>query len=280
VKISPRYDADPIIRLDGEPSAVSVPFLRQRQRFAEALSSLTAAQWATPSRCDTWRVQDVVAHLTGTDQFWSLAITAGLAGEPTRILAAFDPKATPAAMVDVVREMTPADTLSTYVDASGALCALVDAFDDASWNAIAESPAGHVTMSAVLHHALWDSWIHERDVLEPLGIAQDEQPDEILASLSYVAGVGPALALQSMTGRTGALALDVTRPDARVVVVVDDDVHVSHGEVPEGALVLSGDAVELLDALSVRAPLNQSIPDDKAWLVAGLTEVFEAAPPG
>ena len=278
VQISPRYDTDPIIHLDGAPPAVGVPFLRQRRRLADALSSLSPAQWAKSSRCEGWRVQDVVAHLTGTDQFWNLSIGSGLAGAPTRILAAFDPKATPAAMVDAVRDASPAEALTSYLEATEALCATVASLDDEGWNAIAESPAGHVTISALGHHALWDAWVHERDMLEPLGIAQEEEADEIVASLRYAAAVGPALALQSRSGHGGAIALVVRRPAARVVVTVDDVVRVAEGDAPEGALVLTGDAVDVLEALSVRAPWRQPISNDKAWLLTGLTEVFESTP--
>jgi uncharacterized protein (TIGR03083 family) len=280
MKLSPPYDSDPILRLGGAPHAVGVPLLRQRRRFAGALAALSPAQWAAPSRCEGWRVQDVVAHLTGTDQFWKLSIASGVGGTPTRILDGFDPKATPALMVDAVRDASPADTLVSYREASEALCATVEALDDDAWNAIGESPVGHVTISALAHHALWDSWVHERDVLQPLGIAQDEERDEILASLRYAAAVGPAFAVQSPNARAGALALEVTRPDARVVVIVDADVRVVDGDAPEDALVLTGDAVDLLDALSVRAPWSQPIPADQAWLLSGLPEVFDAPLPG
>lgn len=279
MKISPRYDAQPIVSLDGAPSAIGVPFLRQRRRFAKALSALSPEQWAAASRCEGWRVQDVVAHLTTTDQFWNLSIASGLAGAPTRILIGFDPKATPAALVDVVRDASSADTLAAYVEINEALCAMVESLDDGGWDVIAESPAGHVTVGATLHHALWDSWVHERDVLLPLGMSHDEEADEITASVRYAAALGPALAIQSGTSRGGALALELTAPDARVVVTVDDDVRVVEGHAPDGALVLSGAAVEVLEALSVRGPWRQPIPDDRAWLLAGLVEVFESSPP-
>jgi uncharacterized protein (TIGR03083 family) len=280
MKISPRYDTEPLIRLGGQPAAVGVPLTRQRRRFAKALSALTPAQWGAPSRCEGWRVQDVVAHLTGTDQFWNLSITSGLAGAPTRFLDGFDPKATPAVMVDAVREVSAADTLASYVDASETLCATVESLDDHGWRAIAETPVGHISISATAHHALWDSWVHERDVLTPLGLNQDEEADEIVASLCYAAAIGPAFALLSATSRVGALVLDVARPDARIVVLVDTEVQVAQGgDVPDDALVLTGDAVDVLEAVSVRARWGQQIPDDQAWLVAGLADVFESTPP-
>jgi hypothetical protein len=62
----------------------------------------------------------------------------------------------------------------------------------------------------------------------------------------------------------------------RVVVDVDGSVRVSDGaEVADGALVLRGTAVELLEVLSIRAPMTFEVPPDQRWLVAGLAEVFE-----
>jgi uncharacterized protein (TIGR03083 family) len=276
MKISPRYGTDPLVSLDGPPDAVAVPLVRQRRRFIEALSSLSEEQWQAPTRCDGWRVQDVAAHVGGVDRFWNLMIQSALAGTPTRFLADFDPKVTPAALVDAERAAAPGETLAALADASGTLCAAVESLDQDGWLAIGESPAGHVTLTTLAHHALWDSWVHERDVLLALGMAQDEEPDEIVASLRYAAALAPMFSLQGGSERTGTLGVDVTRPDARFVVTVDDSVHVDDGEAPPSALVLTGDAVEVLESLSIRSPWRQPIPEADAWLVTGLAEVFEA----
>jgi uncharacterized protein (TIGR03083 family) len=276
VKISPRYDANPIVVLDGDPSAVGAPMLRQRRRFVSTLSSLPAAAWSAPSRCAEWTVQDVVAHLVVVDQFWSMSIASGRGGSPTRVLDGFDPKNGPAAMVAAGRGTAPADTLAAFVDASSAFCASVEALDDTGWLAIAESPAGHVTISALAYHALWDAWVHERDVMLPLGMTPEEEPDEIIASLRYAAALSPGFALQTDPARTGALGIVTTDPNARISVVVDGNVRVTDGDAPSGALTIEGDAVEILEALSVRAPLRPPVPAEHAWLVAELSTVFEA----
>lgn len=275
MKIAPRYDTEPLVTLDGPPDAIGVPLVRQRRRFGDVLSSLSPEQWEAPSRCDGWRVQDVAAHLAGVDRFWNLMIQSGLAGTRTRFLADFDPKATPALMVDAARAASPQATLAEFLEASGTLCGAVESLDQDEWLAIGESPAGHVTISTLAHHALWDAWVHERDVTVPLGLVQDEQPDEIVASLRYAAALAPMFSRQGGSDRTGTLAVDVTHPDARFVVTVDDRVHIADGDAPPSALVLTGSAVEVLESLSVRAPWRQPIPDDDAWLVATLAEVFE-----
>ena len=277
MKISPRYGSIPIVQLDGAPDTVGAPFLRQRRRLAGMLTELTHEQWESPSRCEGWRVQDVVAHLAGVDQFWSISLTSGLAGAPTRFLADFDPKATPASMVDAARAEAPSETLARFQANSERFCATVEALDDAGWRAIAESPPGHVTVTALAHHALWDAWIHERDILQPLGISQIEEADEVVASLRYAAALGPTLAIQSTAGRRGSLTIDATNPDSRFVVTVADEVTVGDGDPPEGALHVDRQRGRVARGTEhFAAPLGQSIPDDKAWLIAGLAEVFES----
>ena len=43
----------------------------QRRRIADGLESLTAEQWARPSRCDGWTVQEVAGHLTAG---WNISL--------------------------------------------------------------------------------------------------------------------------------------------------------------------------------------------------------------
>lgn len=277
MQISPRYDPEPIIAIDGPADDIGVPFLRQRRRLEALLAGLTDAQWRTPSRCDGWTAQDVIAHLDGTNGFWRISIELGLAGTPTRFLDGFDPKATPAAMVDAMQSLSPAETFARFIESNGALCDAVASLDDAGWARIAESPPGHLPIRLLAHHALWDSWVHERDIVLPLGMAATEEADEIVSSLRYGAALGPAFALSSEPDRRGALVLDVTDPAAHIVVEVDGVVRVHDGPAPDGALALRGSAADLLEALSIRRPFDQPIPGASVWLLAGLAEVFESA---
>ena len=127
-------------------------------------------------------------------------------------------------------------------------------------------------------HALWDSWVHERDVVLPLGLAPVDEPDEIIGGLVYCAALSPAFAVAGGSTRPGAIVVEATDPDLRFVVGVGDSVVVHGGAVPEGALRLAGPAVELLEALSFRAPLTPPVPDGQRWLLGGLAEVFDREP--
>jgi hypothetical protein len=99
------------------------------------------------------------------------------------------------------------------------------------------------------------------------------------ASLRYVAALAPAFAVNDGTADRGTLALEVTEPDLSIAVEISGRVAVRDGIRGETVdLVLTGDAVGLLEALSIRRPLDQLIPNESAWMVRGLAEIFESAP--
>lgn len=272
MQLNPRYGSDPVITIAGPPAAIAEPAIRQRRRLAETLASFDDEQWAHPSRCDSWSSRDVIVHLDGTNAFWSYSIAAGLRGDPSQVLAAFDPAATPAEMVAAAADLPTSAVLEQFVASSEALVDLLASLDEHDWTAQAEAPPGHLSVSAVAHHALWDSWIHERDILLPLGVTPDREADEVAASLRYVAALSPAIATNREDGGTGRLVIAVTEPDLEIVVDVGERITVSDGS--DGADPhLTGDAVELLEALSLRRPFDQSIPPDFEWIF-GLLDAF------
>ena len=277
MQLSPRYGSDPVVTLDGSPAAILEPTIRQRRRLADALASFSEEQWAHPSRCAGWSNRDVIIHLDSTNNFWAFSIGAGVRGEPTQFLATFDPVASPAKLVAGSTGVSAGEALDRFVASTDALAAVLTSLSDDDWSARAESPIGHVSISVVAHHALWDAWVHERDILLPLGVEPIEEADEVTASLRYVASLGPALSVDGGTAAHGTLAVAVTRPAVSFVVEISDRVVVRTGSSPAD-LLLAGDAVDLLEALSARKAMSQSVPAELAWMVGGLAVVFDAAP--
>lgn len=273
MQLMPRYGEEGFLRVELPAGDPAVPLLRQRRRLGSILASLDEAQWAAPSRCAGWSVRDVTAHLVSTNQFWTFSIGAALAGEPTRFLATFDPVASPAELVDATRAQLPAEALDQLTSTTAELAAVVERVED--WSVLGEAPPGHVPLRAVALHALWDGWIHERDIVEPLGLEPVEEPDEVIASLAYCAALSPAFALARGQGERGAIAIDATDPDVHLVVEVDGGVVVHGGDAPAGALHLGGSSVELLHALSMRGPRRVEAPEHQRWLLGGLATVFD-----
>ncbi len=276
MRVHPRYDGPPTLQYTDSPGDLAVPLLRQRRRLRAALDGLDAAQWASQSRCEEWSVRDVVAHLVGADQFWVLSATAALAGEPTRYLDGFDPVVVPAQMVEETQDQMPAEVLAAYDAGIEAFAAVVGGLDAVQWSIPAEGPPGHVALHVMVRHALWDAWVHERDILLPLGMRQAEERDETQACLEYVAALGPAFLAASGSSRTGTLAVLGTDPTTRVIVHLGETVTVSTENVPPGAVVLEGPSVALVEALSLRGPFPCTVGDEDRWLVNGLATVFDS----
>jgi uncharacterized protein (TIGR03083 family) len=272
--LTPRYDDPTFFRFELPMEDLRGLVTGQRDRLAATLAGLDDAQWSAPSRCDAWSVRDVVSHLATTNGFWAFAIAAALAGEPTRVLSSFDPVTTPADLVDATRSQPPAEVLDQFVAGNRDLEAALASLGDGDWDTLAEAPHGHVPIRALALHALWDSWVHERDIVLPLGLPAAEEPDEVAACLRYVAALGPAFVVGAGSGRPGAIAVDASDPEVRFVVDVGASVTLRGGDAPEDALVLTGGAVDLTEGLSMRCPLPCEVPADRGWLL-GLAGVFD-----
>lgn len=274
MQLTPRYGPDPIVVIDDIEGIVEAT-VRQRERLAVALEGLDDAGWAHPSRCEGWSMRDVMVHLESTNGFWSWSIQAGLAGDPTRFLATFDPVASPADLV-AGSSATAAEVLVAFRASNAALADLLGSLDAEQLAVQAEAPPGHQSVAAVAHHALWDSWVHERDILLPLGIEPEVEDDEVAACLRYAAALGPALGVGRGDASGGSLTVRAADPDVAFTVSATD--HVQIGAVdPSVDRVLEGDAVDLVEAISLRQPFAPADAEAAAWLVGGLEVAFDVA---
>jgi uncharacterized protein (TIGR03083 family) len=252
--------------------------VRQQRRFAEVLATFGSDQWAFPTRCPRWSVRDMVVHLVGANELWRTSVTAGRAGSPTRLFEFFDPVTTPPLLVDAVEGWTPFDALAHYVAEAEAVAGAVSGLEGPAWSVTGESPLGHVALRLVLLHALWDSWIHERDVLLPLGLAPVLEPDEVIACLAYSAALGPALLASGGSVRRGTLAVEGFEPEVRIVVDVGSSVLLRLDTAAvAGAARLAGRAVDLIEGLSFRTPLTADVATTDRWLLSGLDAAFDVA---
>jgi uncharacterized protein (TIGR03083 family) len=274
--LAPRYDGPTILSVDGHPQDQLQPFTRQRRRMQAMLANMTDEEWLSASRCLGWTARDVVAHLVGVNTFWYSSIGAGLAGMPTRVLAGFDPAATPPVMVDWMSSLTTREVFDQFVSTTEGLLSLVAELTDVGWSALAETPAGHVPIRLLAQHALWDSWIHERDIAIPLGIATAVEADELRSCLQYAAAVSPVLGIGLGQSSPGVFAVEATNPRVRFVLDVGYSVAVRDEAAEATVPCLRGDAVDLIEALSLRAPMPSSTPVEWVGLVGGLATAFDA----
>ncbi len=261
-----------MITLDGSPGQIAAPSIRQRERLLGALATLTDEQWNAPSRCEGWSVRDCMVHLESTNGFWEASIRSGTAGKPTEYLAGFDPAASPIAMV-AASALSPSELGDKMRSSAQSLNDLLASLSPDDWEALAEAPPGHLTVSAVTHHALWDSWIHERDVLLPLGIDVAEEPDEIEACLRYASALAASFGVIDGRSPNMTFSVDVVEPSVAFDVTVGDSVAITGGATSEQAA--TGDAVELLEAVSRRRPFSSGTPETIRRAFDGLGRVFD-----
>ncbi len=179
------YDEDLVLDAPDGPEAVIQPWRRHRRRFLAALGDLSAQQWRSTTRCDDWDAIGVVWHLITADQFWVASLAGGAGGRPTSILRGFDPTTSPGAITESSRQDSPGQTLASFGDSTALFERTVDAIDGDAWELTAESPLGHVSARLALAHAFWDSWLHERDILVPLGLGTAPETDELWVTTWY-----------------------------------------------------------------------------------------------
>ena len=222
------------------------------------LDTMTDEQWLSPSRCDGWTARDVVAHLVDVNAFWHVSIAAGLAGSPSWFLEGFDPAATPPLLVARMSALDARQVFDEFVVTSDALLEIVTDLTDEEWSTIAESPAGHVPIRLVVQHALWDCWVHERDIAVPLGIAPASEVDELGSCLRYAAVIGPVLGLGLGTTPATIVAVEATDPAMRFVVEINESVSLRDEEAAADVACLRGDALAMVEALSLRSPMASS----------------------
>lgn len=163
------------------------------------LTNVPAVRWRAPTPLPGWSVQDVVAHIIGTESM--------LNGIPT-----------PASDIDVmtlghvhnpvgalnecwVRHLRGASVAEVFERYRAILAdrrAVLAALSEADWNAEVPTPAGPDSYGRFMRIRTFDCWMHEHDIRDALGIeAGDDELsgpaaqtalDEIVSSLGFVVG--------------------------------------------------------------------------------------------
>ena len=242
-------------RIGIDPAEVTAAYASHRRRFAATVARLDERTLAAQSRCSAWSVADVLRHGCDVDQ-WMQKIWAG----ELPFSGTFDPRVTPNESVLESRAIADTEIRDRYVASAEAMAADVEGSGPERGAPPSLTPAGAVPWWQGLLHALFDSWVHERDVLLPLGLPADARDDEVDVVLGYSLAIVPH----------AARLLDRHQPvDAIVcgyhVTATDGPVLVQRtsGEAGEAAVpVLTGDRPTVIDALSGRGALDDALTGD------------------
>jgi uncharacterized protein (TIGR03083 family) len=152
----------------------------ERKALAADLSSLSDAQWDTPSLCDGWTVRDVLAHMTGT------AKVSGATFLPKIIGSGFSLSKMQNKDIAAERGASPAETLARF-------SAEIDS---------TKSPPGPK-----------DTWlgeavVHSEDIRRPLGIAHQYPTDAAIRVADFYKGSNLVIGAKKRIDGLGLRATD------------------------------------------------------------------------
>ena len=234
------------LRVDGDATfdvnqAIDV-FEQQRARFMRQLEGLSAEQWAAPSRCALWSVQDVMRHLCDVNERFDKG------GAEPITFDGFDPRTTPNEWLRASDGEFADATLARFRDSTSSLLASVRQRVANGDRRRVPAPYGIVPWPVLFVHAYWDSWVHERDILVPLGHEHETDDDAVRLATAYAMFVAASVAAMFGSPMTATLSLsgigggtyDLTRDGDTVVLRVDPAPNADGPDAREVAEALTG----------------------------------------
>lgn len=236
------------------------------RRLIATWQGFAQVQWERQSRNTEWTVHQTVRHVADVME---LAV-ASVNGQPALGENDFDPRSTPARWLTTSEGESPRVTIERFAAASTSHRAGVGdrlaAGDDAHERTVYGT--AHWTVNVV--HVLWDSWLHERDVLLPLGVpAPCSEAEERLVGLY---GLLMALVPSMMFEQSISLTVQLGGAGLRTIEVGCGAGSLRSAEVPAGAAAISGAMPAAIDALAGRgdavADVISGAPEELGLLAA------------
>lgn len=231
---------------DLDPARLLAAFGRQRRRFAAVLRGFGPGDWAAPTRCPGWSAQDVVRHLC---DYTAVGGSAGPGDRTFDLSAGHDPRITPGRRLAASAGEAPEATLSRLVTTSSRALAVLRRRLARGREFDVHLPYGLMDWTVLVLHGLWDSWIHERDVLLARGAAHPSDAEVTGYAAGY--GVFAAAAVASVLGDPVSCQLTLSGPGGGVFDLDSHDGVVTLAVTPVSAA--GQPAAEVTDALAGRA---------------------------
>ena len=160
----------------------------------DLLEGLAPEDWARPTDCPGWSVQDNVSHVVGLESMLEgrplpdveLGETAHIRNDLGRLNELW---------VESHRSQTPTELLADLRAVIAARRATLVGMDDAAFEAPAATPVGEDTYGRFMRIRVMDTWFHEQDVREAVGVpghleglAPELVLDEVRLGLGFVVG--------------------------------------------------------------------------------------------
>jgi uncharacterized protein (TIGR03083 family) len=241
-------------------------FADQRRRFMEVLAGFASDDWTAPTRCAKWTAHDIVRHLCDCNGVGA-GYCAGNDEGSLDVATGFDPRVTPREWMTTSANESPETTLAHFATTTEELFGFAQARLAEGGSFDVRLPCGQMDWSACVLHVFWDSWVHERDILLPLGMDHPTSDDATF----YVTGYGLflAAAVASMFGQEvqetlrlaghGGGIFDLNSRGRGVTLTANRTSRVG----PQAA--------EVTDALAGRAPVATALNDPASGSLTALS---------
>lgn len=215
-----------------QPDEVASAWRSQRRRLRSWFAGLDDDAWTEKTRCSEWDVTDLAQHLVSGAQFLGFTLHEANKGRPTRLLEGFDPQQTPGAAAGLFRGLSSGELVTQLGEMDASVDSEIDRLTGEGGQNPAEAPLGQVPAYVAVNHFLFDSWVHEYDLMLPAGRTPVLVPEEALVVATYVLALsGVAHAVDDGQGAERALHVHLTDLDRDLVVAVDrHGCHVEHSE--------------------------------------------------
>jgi uncharacterized protein (TIGR03083 family) len=227
------------IHVDVDPAATLAAYGQHRRRFAAEVGSLDEPALAAQSRCSLWTVADVLRHCRDVDD-WMQALWSG--GRPP--FSSFDPITTPHEFVEAGRAISDVEARDRYVSSCATMAADVGGSGPERWGQTSVSPVGFVPWWLSALHVFFDSWIHERDVLLPLGLSVPVEASEALPVLAYSFAVVGTLIKEPTDVLVAGVRVVTGEPPSRATPVAEN---------------VDPNAANIIDALLGRGSVEEAL---------------------
>ena len=257
------------LNLDAAEALILDAFARQRERLVAIAHDLGDEEWATPSRCSAWDVRELLLHVVGATDACRETLTGG---QPV-FGGSFDPNATPSEFVDRCASLS-ASTAVELLEAS--IATTVTAIElRRGRSPVLQVPSiwgERIDWRLFVAHMFFDGWMHERDLLIPLGREPTVFGAEARLAAAYAlhiaaivaGGFGLGLDATLHLGGAGAASYRVTANRFDVVVEVQP---------LDASAVVDGDTVVVTEAVSGRGPALGSALDSTPDVLDALSGV-------
>ena len=189
--------------------------------ISELCDGLTDEEWATPTGCPGWTVQDQISHLIDYE--------AGALGRPRPDHVPADLSHTKNALgesnevgVDARRGRSGPEVLEELREVTAARVAQLRGLSDEDFAREVPTPAGPGTVSDMLRLRVMDTWSHEQDIRRALGRPGHDTGPVVEESLDYFGRFLPLLVGKRAGAADGQSVVFVLGHEPPVRILVTD----------------------------------------------------------